>query len=332
MRLYRVTVDGQHITCEISWRDLRKVRKIRRQFQVKMELVQDLDHPVLQLNGRTVIGLLLLLVIPFCSQFYTWGFEVQGETIERRVEVERLLAPISFPIRTSLLPSEHQLRQALLLKLQDVAWVHVEKDGGKLKVTVEEAPKIANETVETGSALIAKQGGVVTHYTIESGVKQFVLNGVVEEGDVLVSGEIIVADEARTVPVRGKVFVDFWRTVSFTMARQLKYTEQYEMRWIVGLPAKDETIRRELVSWEWLPDWANIRQVSEQKRTTLMLDEKQLDSLILPLVQQKALEGLSEDAEIRSEKLLHVTFDNDTVKGQVLYLVNENVAVLSSSD
>lgn len=332
MKLYRVTVDGQHISCEISWRDLRKVRKIRRQFQVKMELMQDFIRPVLQLNGRTVIGLLLLLAVPFCSQFYTWGFEVKGDTIERKVEVERLLEPISFPVRTSLLPSEHQLRQSLLLELQHVAWVHVEKDGGKLKITIEEAPKIKNETVETGSALIAQQGGVVTHYTIESGVKQFVLNEVVEEGDVLVSGEVIVAEETRTVPVRGKVFVDFWRTVSFTMSRQLNFTEQHELRWIVGLPAKDETIRRELVSWEWLPSWANIRQVSEQKPTTLLLDEGHLDSLILPLVQQKALEGLSEDATIRSEKLLHVTFDNDTVKGQVLYLVNENVAVLSSSD
>lgn len=333
VRLYNISVEGKQVTCEIRWQDLRKVRRVRRRFRVKMEITRDDVRPILQLNGRTIIGLLLLLIIPFCSQFYTWGIEVKADTIERQVEVERLLDKIVFPVRTNVLPSEHQLRQQLLLKLDDVAWVHIEKDGAKLKVAVEEAPKIAKDQVETGRALIAKQGGVVTHYMIESGVKQFMLNGVVEKGEVLVVGEVQVSEEVqKTIPVRGKVFVDFWRTVSFTMPKEVKLAQQQSVKWRVGPLQKGEVVQQELLHWTWLPDWANIRQVAKQKVSVLPLDEQQLDTIILPLLQQKVLASLSEDATIRSEKLLHVTFDNDTVKGQVLYLVNENVAVLSSSD
>lgn len=320
------------MTCEINWQDLKKLRKIRRQYRVKVELERDDFRPILQPNGRTVIGLLMLLIIPFISQFYTWGIEVEGETIERTVEVERLFEAMSFPVRTSLLPSEHQVRQELLLKLEHVAWVHVEKDGAKLKIDVEEAPRIEEQKVEEGRSLFAKQGGVVTHYNIESGVKQFVLNEVVEKGNLLVTGEITVDETVKTVPVRGKVFVDFWRTVTFVMPIEIKLSQQQDVRWIVGAPAKNEIVRRELLSWEWLPPWANIRQVSESEEITVKLDEGQLDAIVLPLLKQKVLAGLSKDATIQSEKLLHVTFDNDTVKGQVLYLVNENVAVLSSSD
>lgn len=333
VKLYNVSVQEQLVMCEISWHDLRKVRRIRRRFRVRLELIREHVRPIFQLNGRTLFGLLVLFIVPFLNQFYTWGMEVRADTIERQVEVERLLEEIAFPVRTSILPSEHQLRQQLLLRLDDVAWVHIEKDGAKLKVAVEEAPKIKDDQVEVGRALIAKQGGVVTHYMIESGLKQFALNEVVEKGTVLVTGQSQMPDATmKAVPVRGKVFVDFWRTVTFTMPRAVKLSQQSEVRWTMGKLGKNEIVKRELLQWEWLPDWANIRQVAAEQENIVILDERQLDSLLLPLLQQKVFTSLSEDATIRSEKLLHVTFDNDTVKGQVLYLVNENVAVLSSSD
>ena len=57
------------------------------------------------------------------------------------------------------------------------------------------------------------------------------------------------------------------------------------------------------------------------------LTEEDLDTLIRPLLHKKILQSLPAKTTIKSEKILHVTFDNDTVKGQVLFLVNENIAI-----
>ena len=56
------------------------------------------------------------------------------------------------------------------------------------------------------------------------------------------------------------------------------------------------------------------------------LSEKQIESFILPLLHEKILKSLPPKTIIKKENLLHVTFDDDKVKGKVLFLVNENIA------
>ena len=65
------------------------------------------------------------------------------------------------------------------------------------------------------------------------------------------------------------------------------------------------------------------RVFHEQTET---ISEQDIDQVILPLLHEKMIRSLPLKSTIKSEKLLHVYADDDTVKGKVLYLVNENIA------
>ena len=61
-------------------------------------------------------------------------------------------------------------------------------------------------------------------------------------------------------------------------------------------------------------------------KKTEKINEDDIENFILPLLHEKMLRSLPLKSTIKSEKLLHVYADDDTVKGKVLYLVNENIA------
>lgn len=259
------------------------------------------------------------------------GHTIEAEAIEREVEVQNIVQQWTFPIAHSNMQSEHAIRQTLLGNMKGVSWVFVEKAGAKLKLKIEEAPKTTSSSTNSTMSLYAKQAGVITHYFIESGVKAFTLNESVQKGQLLVSAELISGEYTRLIPVRGKVYANFWRTVSFTLPRTISYSTLNERKWKIGLVASNE---RQVTSYKllnWLPKLWQLREVDVMENKHLYLSEEHLDSFILPLLKEKTLASLSEDATIPSEKILHVTFDNDTVKGQVLYLVNENIASTSPS-
>lgn len=127
----------------------------------------------------------------------------------------------------------------------------------------------------------------------KSGVidRYFVASGqlLVKRGDSVKKGDVLVEDVLQQ-RASAKVYADYLLTVEFKLP-------------------------------------ANIQYKTDTEQKTIKLTEEHIDALILPLVERKILEQSAEDTTLSLQKLLHVTFDNDTVKGEVLYLVNENIAV-----
>ena len=53
----------------------------------------------------------------------------------------------------------------------------------------------------------------------------------------------------------------------------------------------------------------------------------QLKRLVLPLLFQKIVNNLPTGTQILEDKVLHVSIENDKVKGKILLLINENIAI-----
>ena len=69
-----------------------------------------------------------------------------------------------------------------------------------------------------------------------------------------------------------------------------------------------------------------LKSYRQVEKKTISIDEQHMDSVILPLLHEKMLRTLPLKSTIKSENILHVYADDDTVKGKVLFLVNENIA------
>lgn len=329
--IYQLVIQKQTIQFEIRYKDLKKIKVIRRKYRLKLQMKLIDNNKILQANLKTLIGFTILIVIPIICQFYIWGVHIEAETIERKVEVKEFLEKINvdFPVKKNEIMKEGLLRQEMLLSLPNVSWVHIEKASSKLKLTIQEAPKIKQQQSTKASYLVAKQSGVITHYFIESGVKNFQVNQSVNKGELLVTGVVNEGDTEHIVPVKGQVFADFWRTVQFSLPKKISIYELKDSYWDIQIGKKDQNAIEEFSLPKMISRYVQIDKVPNYEKRILELNEKTIDTLLLPLVHQKTISSLSADAVIKSEKLLHVTFDNDTVKGEVLYLVNENIAIES---
>src|SRR5690606_9202059 len=59
----------------------------------------------------------------------------------------------------------------------------------------------------------------------------------------------------------------------------------------------------------------------------IRLTEENGEPIILSVLKEKMLSTLDPDATVKDEKVLRVHYDNDKVKGTILFLINENIAV-----
>lgn len=78
---------------------------------------------------------------------------------------------------------------------------------------------------------------------------------------------------------------------------------------------------------KWLAKYVDLSVTQQGITRELVLDEKSVEKVLLPLLHQKYVNELPSKTVMKREKLLQVAIDNDTVKGKVLFLVNENIAV-----
>lgn len=328
--LYKIRFQPQQIEFHIAYSHLKVVRQIRRKYQVKLTVDYVEPNRVLQKDSRTLIGLICLFVLPFIFSQYLWKLEVQADTIELSDDVMHYLnydLAIEFPMYRKNFLTDNTLRQQIMEHYRQFSWVHIMKQGSHIVISPQLAPKVNTETkLNDQQHLIASNSGVVTHFDISKGIRQVEPNTTVYKGDTLVSGILSRGDEHYIVGAQGEVYADYWLETSFSIPKGIEMSVLVDSGW----------------KYEW--DIQQINKVFEKKSIKPLksivkltpyhlfetkkeqIDEKQFDTLILPLLHEKMLRSLPLKSTIKSEKLLHVYADDDTVKGKVLFLVNENIA------
>ena len=325
----QVRFSEHHVTFEIRRNDVSTLRRIRRKSKVRLKLRYENTDSVLQLTTKTLLGMLLLIVVPIIFTQFVWRIQVTGATPEVAYKAEKYIANeigISLPLVKSSLPTDYELRQQLMAAFPELSWVHFMKSGGDITINLQLAPETEVKTKSDDPMhLIAGNNGVITHYFLKSGVRLVDTNKTVYKGDRLVSGILDAGDKQVIVGAEGEVYADYWFETAFTINREMIYYTPKEAKWKV---VQDQKAYIDEIK---LPKWISrhVRIVKEQsyKKHQHTLTEEDLDTLIRPLLHKKILQSLPSKTTIKSEKILHVTFDNDTVKGQVLFLVNENIAI-----
>ncbi|MCH7321070.1 sporulation protein YqfD [Solibacillus sp. MA9] len=320
----------EHLMFEIDVQHLRALRKIRKRYAVKLTIRYKAPHKILQRDGTTLIGLLLLTIVPIILAQFIWRVEIDANTVELVDEMDNYLQSemkITMPIFKRQFYSDRELRQQLMEHFRQFSWVHITKQGSRVTLTPQLAPK---ETISLKQSmnqhLIASNSGVITHFDIERGVRKVEPNMTVYKGDTLVSGVLMRDDEVFVVGAQGEVYADYWLETTFSIPKTIEMQVLDEINWDIE------------INWNQLASSWKEKSLTPLKslivhtpsrvfhNKTETISENDIEKVILPLLHEKMIRSLPLKSTIKSEKLLHVYADDDTVKGKVLYLVNENIA------
>lgn len=330
VRLKKLHITDKQITFIMTKNHLPIFRIGRKKYRVKASIRYLKPDKILQKDVLTVMGVALLICMPLLFLQFVWKIDVESPIVEVEDQLKNYLQDelnIRTPIQKSDLPNDVVLRQLIMQQFREFSWVHIAKEGSHVTITPEFAPKADVEESERRPLyLIAANNGVITHFNIEYGERKVKPNMTVYKGDLLVSGIIGEGEERVVVGAKGDVFADYWLETSFSVPRTIEYDRIAEQMWqwtwnprvfLYVLEQKSPLLLKELLVFE---KHQKIERVAER------LEPQHIEERILPLLHEKILRSLPQKSSIKSENLLHVTFDDDTVKGKVLFFVNENIA------
>lgn len=315
---------------EMDVQHLRAVRKIRKRYAVKLTIHYKAPNKILQRDGTTFLGLFLLIIIPILLAQFIWRVEVDANTVELSDEIDNYLQSemdITLPIFKRQFYSDRELRQQLMEQFRQFSWVHITKQGSSVTLTPQLAPK---ETISLKQSmnqhLIASNSGVITHFDIERGVRKVEPNMTVYKGDTLVSGVLMRDDEVFVVGAQGEVYADYWLETTFSIPKKIQMQVLDEIYWDLEINWNQVVKSWNEMSLTPLKSLVAYTPSHVFHKKTETISENDIEKVILPLLHEKMIRSLPLKSTIKSEKLLHVYADDDTVKGKVLYLVNENIA------
>ncbi|MGN7476622.1 sporulation protein YqfD [Solibacillus silvestris] len=330
IRIYQLNFSRNEITFQVARSNISMIRKLRKKAKVKILIRYTEPDKILQKDFVTVIGMLALIVLPLLLSRFIWQIEVDANTVELEDEVANYLEDemdVQFPVRKNAFYSDNEIRQIMMRQFREFSWVHIMKNGSKITITPQLAPKIEPlQNENKNQHLIATNSGVVTHFKIERGIRQVEQNMTVYRGDILVSGILKHGDDEIIIGAGGEVFADYWLETSFSIPKNIEmevlddYGWKYNINWKqVGASVKQK-------SFEPLKSIVTYKPYRTFHKKRKVISEEDIQNFILPLLHEKMIYSLPLESAIKAEKLLHVYTDDDTVKGKVLYLINENIA------
>lgn len=306
---------------------LKAVRKFRRRYRLKISIVSlEEDNGLERIIGS--YRFFIVLIIPFICSFFLWSVTVESEMPEVNERIEKQLQKASItPYRLlAKIPEETEIRRELMQQEPKLSWIHFNRSGTRLTVIPMLSPPLEQKKIEEGKPadLIAKTGGVITRFELTKGERVARLYATVKKGEMLATGILEQGDHRVVVGAEGAVFADYWVEYRFELPRVIDFKVQgeEEVSFLFKWPWKGKNLFNQA-------DWNIIEteRIIQEKDASLELKEGMEETIIIPLLKMKLLSEASPEATIKEEKVLHVSFDDDKVKGTILFFMNDNIAM-----
>lgn len=326
-KISEVQMEEQEAFFKTDREGLKKVRKYRRRYGLKVKVHTAVTDAGLALLFKSY-RFLVVLTIPFVCSFFLWSVTVESESPEVAERIEKKLEKDSIqPFRLlRSVPDEGEIRRELMQADPDLSWVRFKRTGTTLTVIPMLSPTLNEEVDSDGSPgnLVASTSGVVTRYALTKGERVARVYTTVKKGDILASGILEQGEEEVIVGAAGAVYADYWVEYTFNIPKVIDYKVQGE----------------EKVEFVFLPPWQEKKQfgkailnmfqterIVNEENAQIEIEEGMEEEFIIPLLKMKLLAQLGPEAMIKENKILHVTFDDDKVKGTILFLINDNIAI-----
>ncbi|MGE7543962.1 MULTISPECIES: sporulation protein YqfD [Sporosarcina] len=327
VKIKNLYVAGRSVYFETDSKGIQTIRRFRKKYHVKVKVSHIGNDTV---NYRLFSSFLFIIgcMLPLCASLFLWNIEVESEVPElaERMELKMEKANIRVPSLLSKLPEEDEIRRLLMQDESSLSWIRFKKMGTSLIVSPMLAPlsaEVKEDKKEKPSHLVAKTGGVITHFALTRGERASIVHQTVKKGDMLATGILEQGEKTTVVGADGEVFADYWLEYHFELPRTVKYStqgeEQVNINWRTPWHESKEGVFR-------LRNPILFKESREDPIHTVRLEKGMEETVILPLLKHDLLSKKTDELVIKEENILHVSFTNDKVSGTLLFLINENIA------
>lgn len=233
--IWDVHPEGTGIAMKVSISGFFQLRDAARKTKCRIKIVEKRGLPFLfsKFKKRKILaaGALFFIAGLYLLSSFIWTVEVQGVS---RLPEETVLQACA---KEGLSPGKYKknidtkkLSDMLIANFEDISWVSVTVQGTNATIHIVETipqPEMIDRT--TPCNVIASKNGIIESIATSAGIPQVRQKDVVEQGDVLVSGEVPVMDGdlqvgTQYVHATSAVTARVWYTVQ--KALPLSYTER----------------------------------------------------------------------------------------------------------
>jgi len=332
IEVYQLHTNESHIHFSIHAKDLSAFRKVRKKLKLSIQLEDELKEGTILIYSASIIGVFLFLVIPIILAQFIWTIDIESDSPESNILLTEQLKEMNIKERmiASKLPTEQEIRQNILLKHKEYSWVHFTKSGSTFTVSPMLAPPQTEREIKDAPAvnLVAKRSGVITDFSLIKGVRAVEKNISVKKGDVLVNGFVTQGDKKIITSAEGKVYADYWIELSFELPTQVVVVNPNSKELVIQKRTDSkEVFWKEIQLPNLIQKYFQAGYVQKNHQVSFTLTEESIEHLIRPLLFQKIIKELPTGTQLLEDKVLQVSIQDDKVKGKILLLINENIAI-----
>lgn len=340
------------LTVNININNFKKIHSIARKTKCKVKINSKKGLPII-LHKYRKRKLLLLLLIPIflvviISSNYIWNIDIVG--IEGINKDELVMQLSEEGIKVGAIKSKinsNKVINNIRLKRQDISWMSVDMKGTNVIVTVveaEEKPEIIDENEYCN--MVAKERGMITKITADTGTAQVKVGDIVEKGDILIGGYMEGKyTDTRYVHAKGKIEAKVWYTKKIksgfireiteeTGATENKYSiklNNFEINLYKTLPNFEnydkinETNKIRLFKNFYLPIEINKTTYVEQKKVKITYGKEELKEILIKELQQQFSDEGIDKLNVINKVVNFYEIEKNMLELEMTYEVIENI-------
>ena len=340
------------LSANVSIREFKKIRYIARKTKCKVNINSKKGLPIV-LHRYRKRKLLLFLLIPIIfivliTSTYIWNIEIVGlENIEKSEILKELKEEgVDIGKRKGSIDSKTVINN-IRLKRDDISWMSIDMKGTNIIVTIveaEEKPKIINENEYCN--IVAKQKGVITKITADTGTLAAKVGDIVEKGDILIGGYMEGKyTDTRYVHAKGNVEARVWysKKIESGFTREIKeetgvtknrYSinfNNFQINLYKSIPnfenydTINETNKIKIFDNFYLPIEIKKTTYVEQKKTQVTYGKEELKEILIEELEKQFKEEIT-NLNI-TNRIVNVYEKENTIEIEMTYEVQTNIAI-----
>lgn len=346
-------INSTLVTTNIGIGEFKKIHTIARKTKCKVSINSKKGLPIF-LNRYRKRKLLLLILIPifFCvliTSTYIWNIEISGINNIEESEILSQLADEGIDIgkKKSGIDTKTVINN-IRLKRSDISWMSIDMKGTNIIVNIveaEEKPDLIDENEYCN--IVAKQKGIITKITADTGTALVKVGYVVEEGDILIGGYMEGKyTGTRYVHAKGNVEARIWYTKKLESKFTREITEEtgttknkysinfnnFKINLYKSIPNFEnydticETNKIKLFNDFYLPIEITKTTYVEQRKTNITYGKEELKEILIEdLEKQFAKEGINELNVIN--KVVNFYEKENSIEIEMTYEVKTNIGI-----
>ena len=221
----------------ISAKDFKKLKEILKKTQVKLIIKKRFGLPFFMFKYRKhysfIVGIFLSAIMLYGMSLFVWDINIEGNLMYTDNMLLTYLNKNN--IEPGILVNNincNDLESEIRSEFPDITWVSAEISGTRLIIHVKENDgDVIKKPTNEISDIVATRNGVVTKIITRSGIPKVKVGDAVTEGMVLVSGTVVIYNDAKE-PIKNNYVcsdADIFVNTQYDYNDQLLLKHEYKL-------------------------------------------------------------------------------------------------------